>query len=133
MPAVELSRLVAPALPPRKGARGYFAMAVGRNVIHNSLRDIIGTEPGERPMRPEYGCLIHSLPFEPADDVTLRLFEQHVLDAIARLERRVLVRAVTADFDQTDPRGVVLFGSVLWVFRTALTRDLEQTDFRQRL
>ena len=38
--------------------------------IAESMRLILGTSPGERPMRPDFGCPIHDHVFAPADATT---------------------------------------------------------------
>ena len=49
----------------------------GTEEIEESIRLILVTAPGERPMRPEFGCAIHDYVFAPADastagDIALR-------------------------------------------------------------
>ncbi len=41
-----------------------------RREIEESIRLILNTAPGERPMRPEFGCGIHDYVFAPADATT---------------------------------------------------------------
>jgi phage baseplate assembly protein W len=130
MPAVPLSYLSAPALPLRKSSRGYFQMNAGKIVIDASVRDIIATEPGERVMRPRYGCLIHRMIFEQADTATLSLFRRHIMDAIDEFEPRVRVTKVDADFGDDENS---LVGDVYWEFRHSQTGTLEKTDFVQVL
>jgi gene 25-like lysozyme len=71
MPSLPLDQLACPAFPVARGPRGYFKLARGAEVVEQSILDIIATRPGQRVMRLEYGCLIHTLVWEPADDITL--------------------------------------------------------------
>ncbi|HAH10669.1 MAG TPA: baseplate protein [Alphaproteobacteria bacterium] len=57
--------------------------------IQQSIRIIIGTAPGERVMRPEFGCGIHALTFAVIDMSTLNRIEAAVRDALTRYEARI--------------------------------------------
>ena len=65
--------------------------------IHESIRQILGTRPGERFMNPEFGARLKDLVFEPNDSVLRGLIRHYVIDAIERWERRVYVTDVTFD------------------------------------
>lgn len=62
---------------------------------HSSVRQavllLLSTRPGERVMRPEYGCDIHRLVFWPNDDTTAGLAIHYVRLAITRWEPRIEV------------------------------------------
>jgi phage baseplate assembly protein W len=76
------------------------ALNSGHARIEQAIRIILGTAPGERPMRPEFGCGIHALAFDPLD---MRLFvriDREVREALTRWEPRIEVRAVQAVPDQ---------------------------------
>ena len=130
MPAIPLSQLSAPAAPLQKGTR-YFKMATGQAVIDASIRDIINTEPGERVMRPTYGCLIHRLPFEAGDAALLSLFRRHIYDAIVEFEPRAIVQPtdITAEYVDDGSGGVTLEGTVSWRLRYAATSEKFGTDY----
>jgi phage baseplate assembly protein W len=57
--------------------------------IRQSLLMLLTTRPGERVMRPAYGCNLRALAFEPNDDTTAGLAMHYVRQAIARWEPRV--------------------------------------------
>lgn len=57
--------------------------------IRQSVLLILGTVPGERVMRPEFGCAIHQLVFAPANAVTATLAENYAKTAILRWEPRI--------------------------------------------
>ena len=58
---------------------------------------ILGTAPGERPMRPDFGCGIHDLVFQ-ANTAALRgLVQQQVREALVRWEPRIDVLDVRVD------------------------------------
>lgn len=131
MAAIPLEQLASPTLPLRKSKIGYFQMSSGLDVINNSIRDIVGTQKGERVMRPNYGCDIHLLPFEPADAATQALFRRHILDAIQDNEPRVAVRSgdITVAFNEDDDGNMVLSGTVTWRFKHSQTGESFGTDF----
>lgn len=60
---------------------------------------IVLTRPGERPMRPEFGCAIHELVFSPNDPTTGGLAKRYVTEALARWEPRIEVIDVKAEPD----------------------------------
>lgn len=70
-------------------ATGRIAMSEHEQDIRESIRIIIATAPGERVMRPDFGCGIHELVFSTISRATLGLFESRVREAIVRWEARV--------------------------------------------
>jgi phage baseplate assembly protein W len=70
--------------------------------IRQSLLLLISTRPGERVMRPEYGCDLHRLLFSPNDDTTAGLAIHFVRQAVERFEPRVEVLRVDANRDPEE-------------------------------
>jgi phage baseplate assembly protein W len=66
------------------------------DAIRQSLMLLISTRPGERVMRPEYGCDLSRLVFSPIDDTTAGLAIHFVRQAVERWEPRVEVLRVDA-------------------------------------
>lgn len=64
--------------------------------IEQSIRIILGTAPGERVMRPDFGCGIHDYLFETVDATTRTLIEAEVEEALVRWEPRIEVLSVDA-------------------------------------
>ena len=58
------------AFPLRTDATGGIALVSREREIEEAIRLILGTSPGERPMRPEFGCRIHEYVFASADGGT---------------------------------------------------------------
>jgi uncharacterized protein len=75
--------------------------------IREAIINILQTAPGERVMRPEYGCAIHDLIFAPMNARTMGLIVRHVQQALGRWEPRIEVPDVEVDVD-TDDDGRVL-------------------------
>src|SRR5712691_7039252 len=70
--------------------------------IRQSLLLLISTRPGERVMRPEYGCDLPRLVFSPNDDTTAGLAIHFVRQAVERWEPRVEVLRVDANRDPEE-------------------------------
>jgi phage baseplate assembly protein W len=65
--------------------------------IRESIRIILQTAPGERVMRPNFGCGIHELVFEHIDGTMLQRVRSTVEEALRRCEARIDVLAVDVD------------------------------------
>lgn len=63
--------------------------------IRQSIYLIIMTKPGERVMRPDFGCEIHNFMFENIDYTTLSRMKQAVEEALIQWEPRITDTEVT--------------------------------------
>ena len=90
------------AFPMRVDGRGGIALVSGTEEIEAALRMILGTAPGERVMRPEFGCRIWDLLFAAVNANTLGLMAQTVREAVAQWEPRIEIDDVTARPDPED-------------------------------
>lgn len=90
------------AFPVRTDATGSVALVSGDREIVESIRLILGTAPGERPMRPEFGCAIHDLVFAPADAATAGQIAYAVRVALERWETRVELTDVLVGFEAVE-------------------------------
>jgi phage baseplate assembly protein W len=91
------------AFPMRTDATGRIALVSGDREIEESMRLILGTAPGERPMRPEFGCGIHSYVFAGSDATTTAMMELEVRTSLERWEPRIEVGDVVITADPHDP------------------------------
>jgi phage baseplate assembly protein W len=82
------------AFPLRTDATGGIALVSRDREVEESIRLILATAPGERPMRPEFGCRIHEHVFAPVDASTAGLIAYAVRSALLRWEPRIDVREV---------------------------------------
>lgn len=96
------------AFPMRVDANGGLALERGTADIEKSMRVILATAPGERPMRPDFGCRIWNLVFEPINANTLGLMEDAVREAMSRWEPRIEVEDVTLTPDGTGLGAVTI-------------------------
>ena len=90
------------AFPPRTDATGGIALVRDDREIAEAIRLILSTSPGERPMRPEFGCALGDYVFAPADAGTAGQLAYEVRLALDRWEPRIDVREVTVRFDEAD-------------------------------
>ncbi len=75
---------------------GRIEMVRGADAIRQSLMLLLSTRPGERIMRPDYGCDLARLVFSPNDDTTAGLAIHYVRRAVERFEPRVVILAIDA-------------------------------------
>ncbi|MFD4532714.1 GPW/gp25 family protein [Kitasatospora sp. NPDC058397] len=90
------------AFPLRVNATGGIGMVDRDREIEEAIRLILGTAPGERPMRPEFGCGIHEYVFAPSDGGTAGRIAREVRTALERWEPRIEVDDVVIAFDTVD-------------------------------
>jgi hypothetical protein len=90
------------AFPLRTDATGRIALVSGDREIQESMRLILGTAPGERPMRPEFGCGIHNYVFAGMDATTAVMMELEVRTSLERWEPRIEVEEVELSHDPAD-------------------------------
>ncbi|HYF27012.1 MAG TPA: GPW/gp25 family protein [Baekduia sp.] len=86
------------AFPLRTDRRGDLALADGEEDVEQAIRLILGTAPGERPMRPEFGCAVHDFVFDRIDADTAGRIEHAVRTALDRWEPRIEVEEVLFEF-----------------------------------
>ncbi|MGC5033651.1 GPW/gp25 family protein [Micromonospora sp. DT229] len=90
------------AFPLRLDAGGGIALVNREREIIEAIRLILGTAPGERPMRPEFGCGVHDYVFAPADENTAGQIAFEVRAALDRWEPRIEVTDVLVGFDEVQ-------------------------------
>src|SRR4051794_22787525 len=85
--------------PMRIDATGAVVLVQGDIELRESIRLILGTARGERPMRPEFGCGIHDLVFAPSNAATAGRAAYEVRISLERWEPRIDVQGVDVTFD----------------------------------
>jgi hypothetical protein len=101
--------------PVATDAAGSFAMTAGVGELEQAMYLILSTTPGERPMRPEFGCPLADYVFAPADATTAGLISYEVVRALRRWEPRVDVLDVQVTPDEVE--------STLWIDIVYRIRD----------
>lgn len=73
--------------------------------IRQSLRTLLGTSPGERVHRYDYGCPLRRFAFEMMDVSTQTLLRDEIERAVVMFEPRVELNRV--DFEVNDREGIL--------------------------
>ncbi|MFJ5696177.1 GPW/gp25 family protein [Arthrobacter sp. NPDC093125] len=90
------------AFPLRTDRTGSIALVRDQREIEESIHLILATSPGERPMRPEFGCSVHDYVFAPANAATAGDIAYAVRVALDRWEPRITLENVAVNFDGVD-------------------------------
>jgi phage baseplate assembly protein W len=90
------------AFPLQVDRRGGIALARDETDIEQAIELILGTAPGERPMRPEFGCGVHDFVFDSIDASTIGKMENAIRDALDHWEPRIVVETVEFDLSEVD-------------------------------
>ncbi|MCL4247983.1 MAG: GPW/gp25 family protein [Anaerolineae bacterium] len=97
-------------------------MVQGAAAVRQALLLLIATRPGERVMRPDYGCNLQQLMFMPNDETTAGLAIHYVEQAITRFEPRVEI--VELDANPMPDRPNVMF--IELQYRIKVTQAVDQ-------
>jgi phage baseplate assembly protein W len=84
------------SFPVKPGPDGRLPFAEGAEKIRQSIWIILGTAPGERVMRPDFGCGIHDRVFDVNNAGTAGAVAAAVREALALWEPRIDVLDVYA-------------------------------------
>jgi phage baseplate assembly protein W len=90
------------AFPIRTSPTGGIALVSGSTEIEEAMHIVLSTSPGERPMRPDFGCRLNDFVFSPADSTTAGLMAHEVRSALERWEPRVNVMGVDVRVDPME-------------------------------
>jgi hypothetical protein len=94
--------------PLRVDQSGSIALGSGADDIDASIRMAIVTAPGERVMRPQFGCRIWDLLFEPINANTLGLMSEAVRDTVSQWEPRVDLEECSVEPDPESAGRVLI-------------------------
>jgi len=93
---------------PMPSAAGGIQLVHGDAAIRQSIMLLLTTVPGERVMRPDYGCPLNRLIFWPNDATTAGLAIHYVRQAIRRFEPRVQIIRLDAGADPRNPTVLLI-------------------------
>jgi uncharacterized protein len=88
------------AFPLRVDHRGGLALSHGDEDIEQAIALILSTSPGERPLRPEFGCDVHDLVFDTIDAAMVGKMDLAIRSALDRWEPRIDVTEIDFDLAQ---------------------------------
>ena len=106
-------------------ANGALQMVSGTDAVRQAILLLLSTRPGERVMRPEYGCDLFRLAFAPNDDMTAALAMHYVRQAVERWEPRVEIVNVAAGPDPDSPERL----NISLEYRLKMTQQADQLFF----
>lgn len=79
------------------------ATAAYEDDIRQAIRIILGTNPGERLMRPDFGAGLRDFVFEPINTTTMVLLENRVRGSLNTWEQRIDLLDVSVEPDAGEP------------------------------
>jgi phage baseplate assembly protein W len=94
--------------PARITPYGEISLSEGNDEIEEAITIILSTSPGERPMRPDFGCDLSRFVFGVANTETAALIAQEVKASVARWEPRVNMKSVDVFYDTEEPNTLYL-------------------------
>jgi uncharacterized protein len=95
------------AFPLNIDPHGAIALARGEEDVDQAIALILSTAPGERPMRPEFGCQVHDFIFDTLDAATVGKMESAIRAALDRWEPRIEVERVEFDLTRSGDGEVL--------------------------
>ncbi|MBK1699381.1 GPW/gp25 family protein [Thiococcus pfennigii] len=93
--------------PIHLDADGDIALAAQEENVRQAIRLILGTSPGERLMRPDFGSGLRALAFEPLSSATVAMARLRVEQALIRWEPRIDQIAVQVETDPQQGRLLI--------------------------
>lgn len=94
--------------PVGTDSSGGVALTSGAQEIEESIGLILGTAPGERPMRPEFGCALTEYVFAPLSAHTIGRIAQEVRQSLVRWEPRIDLHGVVVEPDADDASRLLI-------------------------
>ena len=96
------------AFPPHIGAQGGIALTETRDELEQAIQIILGTAPGQRVMRPTFGCRLQELVFAPNTSQTAAQARRYVEEALGMWEPRITVKRVNTRPDPNAPECLLI-------------------------
>lgn len=110
-------------------ASGALAMVESHASIRQAILLLLSTSPGERVMRPTYGCDLGRLVFAPNDETSAGLAIHYVRRALEAWEPRVEILGLDARRSEASPSRLDL--ELTYRVRATLARDQLQFSLNQ--
>lgn len=110
------------SFPPSFNRRtGQVKLVNAENDILQSIQIILATQPGERLMRPDFGCALDQYMFEAMEQGILTSIQGLVFDALIYHEPRIKVNRLEVSPSPTEPG--LLFIEIDYTVRQTNTRS----------
>lgn len=88
------------AFPFQKGSQSLPAPTFDDVLVRMSLQQILQTQRGERPMRPQFGCDMQQYVFENNDDILTQILRSEISSTLARWEPRARLDNISFTRDE---------------------------------
>ena len=88
--------------PLQINPRGGIKESSQEQKIKESIRTILGTQYGERLMRPNFGCNLKTLIFAPNNKATANLARHYVQEGLTTWEPRIIMEEITVKNDYAN-------------------------------
>lgn len=92
----------------RVDSAGKIVLSRQEEDIREAIWIILSTAKGERAMRPDFGCGIHEMVFDPINAGTVNRVESTVREALVSYEPRIEVVNVTVSDKEADTGKLVI-------------------------
>ena len=94
--------------PPKIDADGSVADALYEEDIEQAIWIILGTNPGERVMRPDFGAGLKVFLFEPMNSATIEKLKRRVRESLVAWEPRIDVKEVEVDAEHPEHNRLLI-------------------------
>jgi uncharacterized protein len=92
------------AFPVQLNVQGSVQLSTDIPNLEESIKIILGTKLGERVYRPNFGCRLAELVFEPMNTQTMVLIRLCVEEALEMWEPRIILKDIVTSPDPTTGR-----------------------------
>ena len=104
--------------------RGSIALVDDRDSVRQAILLLLSTIPGERVMRPDYGCLLHRLILSPNDETTAGLAIHYVRQALEHWEARIDILRLDTERNAEKPEML----TISLEYRVRATQQTDATN-----
>jgi uncharacterized protein len=94
--------------PPKVDVDGSIADAVYEEDIDQAIWIILGTNPEERVMRPDFGAGLNRFLFEPINSTTIEKLRTRVEESLVAWEPRIDVKKVSVKPDKVENNRLLI-------------------------
>ena len=94
--------------PPRTDAQGGISLTNEFSELDQAIQIILSTSPGQRVMRPTFGCRLQELVFAPNDSQTAAQARRYVEEALGMWEPRIRVVTIDVGPDPNDASRLII-------------------------
>ena len=97
-----------------------------RQDVEQAIRIVLGTDWGERVMRPDFGAGLKSFVFGPLNQTTLRMVQTRVQDSLIKWEPRIDVEQVKVTLDSSELNKLL----IAITYRVRVTNTVHNLVYR---